>query len=673
MEKPNSRQAAIGNPLFTFALVADTHIQSPDDKPSPWKTNNLAAQRSKLAYEQIAASQPSFIVHLGDVTNPVPHASTFDSACDAASQIIGIASAKTHFVAGNHDVGDKIAQIVPNHPIDEHSIHKFEQHWGSSWTAWDHQDVHFLIINSSLVGSDLPQEKDQLSFIQADLASHAGKRVFLFSHYPLFMENQNEVSLYDNIEPDGRAVLLQLVKQYRVECAVAGHVHNFFYNVHEKTEMYGLLSTTFVRHDYAEMFATAPTDEYGRNDTPKLAWAQITVYEQGHILSTNRLLDPISSPTTTVRPLVLHPKRYEGSAIGANLRHAWAEAKPLMYYGPVDEFERRKVRNDYLLLALWEVGVRHLRMPLRDLLNPDYVERMRHMTDVGHTFTAFTVGVPTGEVFAALKTHQSLLSGLEIIIPWATVDSRVSEIEELVKAVDVQIYLACISAAIDHRNKPYQFAYFMSYGFYADEVDVLLDVHNRFGKRLGLGYAFRFGPDESPITSGTTIIRDFVQKENIPVTFNVASLSTIPGLRDDETASMTRHMETAILGLMGGTKTKVFLETLVDVEKGYNPSIGLYDALYNPRAGSKIVANMNRIFGGSQDSLLSAEVAEHGSGYKEYKIKQGDKHFSILSPATQSAVEAYTTQVATLNSPVNLSTLDKAFGKDLGSCPVIIM
>ncbi|RSL71571.1 hypothetical protein CEP54_001343 [Fusarium duplospermum] len=583
-----------GEALFSFALVADTHIQSPHDRPSQWKTNNLAAERSRLAYEQMAATSPPFIVHLGDVTNPVPHAPTFDSACHAAKELIRTADTKTFIVAGNHDVGDKMSRIVPNHPIDDYSIRKFENHWGSSWQSWDYKDVHFLIINSSLVGSGLPQEREQLEFVESDLRDHSNKRTFLFSHYPLFMENPDEVSLYDNIEPKGRSALLKMLDQHHIEAAIAGHVHNFFYNTYGGTEMYGLLSTTFVRHDYAELFPTAPADEYGRNDTPKLAWAQITVFESGHALRTNRLLDPVVNYLDVHD---LHPKQYTRSALGVNLRDAWAEAKPLMYMGPVDEFERRKVRNDYLLVALWETGIRHLRIPLRDLLRPDYVARIQDLVGIGHTFTAFVVDVPQGDLLEGLKRHESLLSGLEVILPWQEIDAHVPKIEALINIVDIPIYLACISSATDHRNKAYQFSYFMSYGFYADEIEMLKEAHERFGRRLGLAYAFRIGADESPVAAGTTIIQEFSEKEGIPVTINVASLSTIADLRDDEVAATTRAVETTLLGLLGGSRegTKVFLETLVDVEKGYNPSIGLYDALYNPRSGARATANLQML------------------------------------------------------------------------------
>lgn len=442
--------------------------------------------------------------------------------------------------------------------------------------------------------------------------------------------------------------------------------------------MYGLLSTTFVRHDYAEMFSAAPADEYGRNDTPKLGWAELTVYESGHVLRTTRLLDPLCSASNSlaIRPVELHPKRYTQSALGVNLRQAWAEAKPLMYYGPVDEFERRKVRNDYLLLALWESGIRHLRIPLRDLTSPEYIARIQALVNIGHTFTAFSVDVPEGELLGALVANEHLLTGLEVIIPWLEVDNHVPKLEMLVTKTGVQIYLACISAAIDHRKKAYQFAYFMSYGFYCDEIDMLSEVHERFGRRLGLGYTFRIGPIESPIVQGTQIIEDFAVKMNVPVTFNIASFSTISGVRDDPVAAAARSLETALLGLAnGGARMKVFLETLIDVTTGYNPSVGLYDALHNPRTGAKVVANLHTLMGqidsGSSNFMVkSVNPPDCKTG--QYLVSYGGKTFTILTSFSSSAKEEYSKTLATHEKKfISLASLADISADEVDNVPVI--
>ncbi len=45
--------------------------------------------------------------------------------------------------------------------------------------------------------------------------------------------------------------------------------------------------------------------------------------------------------------------------------------------GPVDEFVRKKARNDYTVLALWETGIRTLRLPLADLTDEIFLKPAR--------------------------------------------------------------------------------------------------------------------------------------------------------------------------------------------------------------------------------------------------------------------------------------------------------
>ena len=47
--------------------------------------------------------------------------------------------------------------------------------------------------------------------------------------------------------------------------------------------MYLLPATSFMRHDYSEMFRIAPEQEFGRNDTGKFGFFLVDVHERGHV------------------------------------------------------------------------------------------------------------------------------------------------------------------------------------------------------------------------------------------------------------------------------------------------------------------------------------------------------------------------------------------------------
>ena len=55
-------------PLFTFAIISDTHIRPAQlDESSPFPVNDLANDRARFAIAAIKEHYPAFVLHLGDM------------------------------------------------------------------------------------------------------------------------------------------------------------------------------------------------------------------------------------------------------------------------------------------------------------------------------------------------------------------------------------------------------------------------------------------------------------------------------------------------------------------------------------------------------------------------------------------------------------------------------
>ncbi len=105
------------------------------------------------------------------------------------------------------------------------------------------------------------------------------------------------------------------------------------------------------------------------------------------------------------------------SGLGVNLRHPWCETVDLPFNPPTDAFLRKRARNDYPALALAELGLRDLRVPLADLIDPTVRARVRLLARSGFRFTAFTPGIPD------LATVEPLLADLETLEVVVTADA----------------------------------------------------------------------------------------------------------------------------------------------------------------------------------------------------------------------------------------------------------
>jgi 3',5'-cyclic AMP phosphodiesterase CpdA len=353
--------------LFKYAIVSDTHIRPPGESSSPWQTNLLTNDRARWVAEQVNSHRPDLVIHLGDVVHPVPHLPTYGSASKIANEIMDRIKTPVHYVPGNHDVGDKDNPTVPSYVVNESYQEKFMEHIGPLYQSFGHRGVHFVLINSPILNSGIPHEAEQREWLEADLEEHRGNRIHVFSHYPPYIYTPHEPSNYDNLDEPARSWLLGLLEEHGVEALFAGHVHHYGYKHYGDTRIHNLLSTCFVRQDYAEMFRVEAADEYGRNDAAKLGYCTVEVYEEGHAARIHRsfgmTLGPDETPERKEKP---QPVWGPAAPLGVHLRHPLAEAVTLPYNGPIDEFVRKKAWNDYTLLGLLETGVKELRLPLGD-------------------------------------------------------------------------------------------------------------------------------------------------------------------------------------------------------------------------------------------------------------------------------------------------------------------
>ena len=63
-----------GCPLFSFAIIADTHITDAEavEIVDSHQTGKKAASLYCDLIERVNEMEPAFVVHLGDITHPTP-------------------------------------------------------------------------------------------------------------------------------------------------------------------------------------------------------------------------------------------------------------------------------------------------------------------------------------------------------------------------------------------------------------------------------------------------------------------------------------------------------------------------------------------------------------------------------------------------------------------------
>lgn len=582
---------------FSFAVVADTHINQADmQSSSPFPVNRLANRRFEYVVDDLNRRDLAAVFHLGDVVHPVPsmeqpYADSVDRFLDQARRL----EHPLHIIPGNHDVGDKRIDWGPAGTVRDSFLEAWTDRFGAHFFRVDYAEMSFVGINAQLLGSGLDMERDQERWLEACLPELAGRRLVLLSHYPPFLEHEEEPEHYDNLSRKSRKWLLDLVREYRFEALFCGHVHNFWYYRYAGCDCYLLPSTAFVRQDYGEMFRARPGREFGRNDMEKLGYLLVHVYRSGHDFEMVRCFAPDAETGNGergsmrwVRPV--NPRTNRCPALGFDLRHDWMEKTRIPPSGGLDEFRRKQVRNDYPLLALWEMGVRNLRVPLDDLLDPGRRTRMGELRHLGFMFSTYSFGIPERACLEVLRKCTGLVSGMEIIWPENRLDALDTSDLGLLEGIRV-----VFSPLWQGRKRNPGDVYYHVINHGVTRADLTRGDAPAGSARLPeafSGCVFRLGVEDD-VRDLITRVREFDTVNGTESIVHLRLASENPAEAPRDSSFACARIARAMLGSWLLDGPTLYCDTLTDHDRGYFPREGILDRLCNPRPAFSVIRNLH--------------------------------------------------------------------------------
>ncbi len=598
------RRSGPGARLFTFAVVTDTHLnRGEDDCNSPFAVNALANRRLRHVINDLNRRDLAFVVNVGDLLHPVP--AVPDLYDEAAARYLEQSAALRHtqyLTPGNHDVGDKPNDWAPTATVCDAYLACWERHFGPHYRAFDHGDCRFVIVNAQLLNSGLEAEAEQRAWLEADLAANRGRRLFLFTHYPPFVAAEDEPEHYDNIGEPGRSWLTGLVREHGVEALFAGHVHNFWFNRIGAADCYLLPSTAFVRQDYAEMFRAppGPDDEAGRNDRPKLGYVLVHVHAGGHVCEPVRTYgataDAPMSPGDLPAPLAPpHPKTIGHSAFGFDMRQDWMETVEVPPSGGLDEFDRKRARNDYPLLGLWEMGVRNLRIPVSDLATPERRDRLRALAEHGFAYTLFSFGAPDMRTRRLVEDNSDLLSAWEAGFDSGAPGRDLPEIAAAAATAGVPLYLSRLRSHDELRAAAGRYFHVVNHGFDpadGEGIEALALQPAPGGTIAGLVFQL---PAGAPVCETLAAIDALVGGFGLRASVHLRTAGFDPSQPERDDLKIAGRMAEALFAANTLGNVRVFADTLVDHDRGYFVRHGAYDRLCNPRPAAHVVRHLNAV------------------------------------------------------------------------------
>lgn len=212
--------------------ITDTHF-------SPEKTHFNGNWAPLLTW--IEEQKADLIIHTGDLS---VDGADKDHDIIFSMDLMRQVSTPMLVIPGNHDVGHLPGS---DQPVNEERLKRWRGLTDGDRFVEDANGWRFVGLNALLLGHENEEEELQFEWLRAVFEERAGRRLALFSHKPLFIDEPHEGDTgYWGMRPNQRKRLCDLIAAHDVPLFASGHLHWAWKGRFEKTSIVWGPSAAFV-------------------------------------------------------------------------------------------------------------------------------------------------------------------------------------------------------------------------------------------------------------------------------------------------------------------------------------------------------------------------------------------------------------------------------------------
>ena len=258
-----------GGSSFRLVHVSDTHLS---------RTHGYFDVNWSAFRQAMAALPPDMLIHGGDISFNGP-AAPLDLAY--AAEEIAALGLPWRAIPGNHDIGEAPDFSRLNQHINAERIHAWRQHVGDQWWSCDVPHWRLIGLDTALMGSNLPEEKEQGEFLEQALATRGALHAMVFIHMPPFeRDHLSPANPASYIPITARAKFLDTCAIASVKVIACGHKHVYRKARHRGMDIVWAPATAMVdvKHPLAR-----------RGSFPRPGYLEWTLTPQG---ASHELIEP---------------------------------------------------------------------------------------------------------------------------------------------------------------------------------------------------------------------------------------------------------------------------------------------------------------------------------------------------------------------------------------------
>ncbi len=280
-------------------------------------------------------------------------------------------------------------------------------------------------------------------------------------------------------------------------------------------------------------------------------------------------------------------------------------------------------------MALWEMGVKTLKVPGQDLLDPVACARARLMAAVGHEFIVTALNVPKDALVRQIRDGGVAIKSIELNISLQKCLERSSDIALIRQQTGTAIVFSKLRMAEDANFDGQHFSHSINTGLRLDELEAIRPEVSRLIKDKVIdGVTVRLDDGDDLVAAAQTLDKFASQTGGTVLASVKLAMGNLATLNADDFGTARKAAEALILSRSTARVSFVF-DTFMDVDRGYFPRNGFIDRRFNPRAAGLAVAALVAVL----PPIGAVEVlgVEETGPVRTISFKVGTDEFALRS------------------------------------------
>ena len=239
---------------------------------------------------------------------------------------------------------------------------------------------------------------------------------------------------------------------------------------------------------------------------------------------------------------------------------------------------------------------------------------MQELKAVGHGFTLFTFGLPGEKTQAIIERYRELVDVFEIILPWQDATTHLPALQAVKKRISVPLYISKLLSSADEKHEGSKFSHNVEHGFQIDEREQIASFMNE-SKASDIidGVVFRIAYDQSPWLDFQSI-HQICHDLDIQASVHVRLAAENMALDNKDDRKIANLVAETVFSTHVFSDLRVFIDTFMDIDRGYFLRHGLVDRRFNPRLAGNVFRFLSRSLSDVQNTARADIISSNDGG-----------------------------------------------------------